>query len=228
VTFLEAINSVLRRLREDTVGSSNSTDYSKLIGDFVNQAYKEVQDSWDWLATERWQTTGSITTISGTSFYELANIGGTASRDVSVVKEVINVTDSVILKRVDSSYLFRDQTIAPQSGSPTQWDVRMVNNEETLSLWLNPIPDGVYDIALRWKMKRTAFDLDGTDDSKNLETVPDEPVILRAYELAVIERGEDGGMSISDAHRNYRESLGNAIALDAANKASWEMDWNAI
>ena len=48
LTFLQAINAVLRRLREDPVASSNSTDYSKLIGDFVNQAMYDCEHAWDW------------------------------------------------------------------------------------------------------------------------------------------------------------------------------------
>jgi hypothetical protein len=35
MTYLEAINSVLRRLREDEVATALESSYSALIGDFV-------------------------------------------------------------------------------------------------------------------------------------------------------------------------------------------------
>ena len=38
MTYLEAINKVLRRLREDEVASPDTSSYSKLIGEFINDA----------------------------------------------------------------------------------------------------------------------------------------------------------------------------------------------
>jgi len=48
MTYLELVNNVLRRLRETEVTSVQSTSYSKLIGDIVNDAKRLVEDSWDW------------------------------------------------------------------------------------------------------------------------------------------------------------------------------------
>jgi hypothetical protein len=48
VTYLEAINKVLRRLREDEVASPDTSAYSKLIGELVNDANRMVEDAWDW------------------------------------------------------------------------------------------------------------------------------------------------------------------------------------
>ena len=50
MTYLDLINNVLRRLREDTVDTVNGTDYSSLIGDLVNDAKKIVENSFDWTA----------------------------------------------------------------------------------------------------------------------------------------------------------------------------------
>ena len=38
MTYLQLVNSVLRRLRENEVDSVNQNNYSKLIGEFVNDA----------------------------------------------------------------------------------------------------------------------------------------------------------------------------------------------
>ena len=48
MTYLEAVNKVLRRLRENTVSSVDETIYSRLIGEFVNDANHMVEDAWDW------------------------------------------------------------------------------------------------------------------------------------------------------------------------------------
>lgn len=43
MTYLQLINSVLRKLREDEVTTSAESDYSKLIGDFINDALSNVE-----------------------------------------------------------------------------------------------------------------------------------------------------------------------------------------
>ena len=50
MTYLNLVNSVLRRLREEEVSSVQSSTYSKMAGDFVNDAKRIVEDSWDWSA----------------------------------------------------------------------------------------------------------------------------------------------------------------------------------
>jgi len=48
MTYLEAVNKVLRRLREPEVGSVDETVYSKLIGEFVSDAKSLVENAWSW------------------------------------------------------------------------------------------------------------------------------------------------------------------------------------
>ena len=47
MTYLELINGVLRRLRENTVSTANETDYSSMIGDLINDAKTTVESSWE-------------------------------------------------------------------------------------------------------------------------------------------------------------------------------------
>ena len=52
MTYLQLVNSVLRRMREtetDTIENSNDS-YVKLVGEFVNDARRIVEDAWDWSA----------------------------------------------------------------------------------------------------------------------------------------------------------------------------------
>jgi len=72
MTYLSLVNAVLRRLREEEVATVADTDYSNLIGDFVNDAKRQVEDAWDWTAL---RTTTTITTIAGTEKYSLTDYG---------------------------------------------------------------------------------------------------------------------------------------------------------
>jgi hypothetical protein len=45
MTYLELVNDVLVRLRETTVSSVSETSYSSLIGKFVNDAKRQIEDA---------------------------------------------------------------------------------------------------------------------------------------------------------------------------------------
>ena len=47
-TYLTLVNDVLSRLRESEVTSVSDNTYSSLIGRFVNEAKREVEDAWNW------------------------------------------------------------------------------------------------------------------------------------------------------------------------------------
>ena len=64
MTYLDLINGVLRRLREDTVTTANETDYSQLVGEFVNDAKKQVELAHKWSAL---RTTVTLSTNVGTT-----------------------------------------------------------------------------------------------------------------------------------------------------------------
>ena len=61
MTYLNVVNNVLRRMREEEVTSVSSSTYSKMVGDFVNDAKRSVEDAWDWSAL---RTTLTITTTA--------------------------------------------------------------------------------------------------------------------------------------------------------------------
>jgi hypothetical protein len=56
MTYLELVNKVLTRLREDTVTTVDYNDYSTLIGEFVNDAKKEVESAWLWSCLTEYAT----------------------------------------------------------------------------------------------------------------------------------------------------------------------------
>jgi len=56
--------------------------------------------------------------------------------------------------------------------------------------------------------------------------VPADAVIAGAYARALIERGEDGGLSSGEAYGIYKGILGDLIALEA--NRSNDIDWVAM
>ena len=72
MTYLEAVNEVLARLRESTVATLTQNAYATLIGHFVNDAKRQVEDAWDW---DVQNTTITINTVGGTSGYTLTGSG---------------------------------------------------------------------------------------------------------------------------------------------------------
>ena len=70
MTYLQLVNSVLRRMREDETASiENSNDsYVKLVGEFVNDARRIVEDAWDWSAL---RSTITVTTEDNLFSYSM-------------------------------------------------------------------------------------------------------------------------------------------------------------
>ena len=73
MTYLNLVNGVLRRLREDEVTSVTANTYSKMVSDFVNDAKDLVETAWDWSAL---RSTLTITTSADDNLYSLAGFRG--------------------------------------------------------------------------------------------------------------------------------------------------------
>ena len=221
MTFLEAVNSVLRRLREDEVVSTNSTDYSKLIGDFVNQAIYECEHAWDWSPLVQ---VNQITTVSGEDSYTFYST--IAFSDVKIFSG-INDTKSWMMKVIPKDYQHRLEYLdTPLSDSPYYYSMQGRSANDIL-MKLYPIPTAVETIQFLGVFYSRDYDLDGTDDSRNIR-IDAKPIVLSAYAKAVSERGEDGGLSFSEADAMASNALADAISLDAAKGHPEEVNWNAI
>lgn len=226
MTFLEAINAVLRRLREDEVVSTNSTDYSKLIGDFVNQSMREVENAWDWTTLTQ---TYILTTTVGLSLHDFTS-GYTNDR--MRIKYVANVTAQRPLLLIDDITAFRYERFPENTtGSVRYYWLRNHNDAagtyDNIRMLFYPTPDVVETIKILLVNLSQDRELDGTDDSEEF-VVSSHLVVLGAYARAIAERGEDGGISTNRAYNDYQMALSDTIALDSSNKHPIETTWNAI
>jgi hypothetical protein len=203
MTYLNLVNNVLRRLREEEVASVQSNTYSKMVGDFVNDAKRIVEDSWDWSAL---RTTLTITTTDDIFNYVL-----TGSQNRIKELNVINDTSNIIMeyrpaKYFDEQYLVED----PIKGSPKFFTYNGVDSDGDTQIDVYPKPDGVY--TLRFNCVLRGADLSADDDDL---LVPAMPVMHLAIAFLARERGETGGTSAPEYFNIANQYLSDAIALDA-------------
>lgn len=221
MNYLDLVNDVLIRLREDEVTATTDTPYSKLIGKFVNDAKRMVEDSFQWnVLTE----TVTVTTTDGLFNYVLRDESdpenGIGQR--FRVMDVINSEDDFFLQPATSSVMNNWLLNAQATkGSPAYYNFNGVDLGDT-QVDLYPIPDGVYNIYFNVFKPQNALSA-GADEL----LVPSEPVIKYAYAQAVAERGEDGGLAAQEATALADISLADHIAM-AAHRQNDEYVWHQV
>ena len=202
MTYLELVNDVLVRLREPVVTTFNETTYSTLIGKFVNDAKRQIEDAYAWNVLG---TTITLSTTSGTYSYAL-----TGSGQKFQVQDVINATSNLGMKNIDFVTMNRYQNFStPINGIPSNYAFDGVDNNGDTKVTLYPRPDGVYSIPFALTVAQATLTADST-----VVKVPDTLVSQNAYARALVERGEDGGLSSSEAYNLYRAMLSDHIALE--------------
>jgi hypothetical protein len=215
MTYLQLVNEVLVRLRENEVSTVTQTPYSKLIGKYVNDIKRDVEDAYDWNAL--------TDTLTATTSASLFNYVLTGSGVRFRVLDVINDDSNWFLETTTRRWMneqFLINTNAP--GSPQYYSFNGVDSNGDTQVDLFPIPDGVYNIRFNIIKPQPALSSDNTQ-----LLVPSEPVIFGAVAKALVERGEDQGQNSSEAYGLYRKSLGDHVAIEAARYGD-ETVWDAI
>lgn len=205
-TYLQLVNEVLVRMREPTVSTVNENTVSALVGKFINDTKRYIADSYDW---DAFNTSVNVTTT--------ANNGGpyaiTGSGLRFKVNNVINTTAygelTPIARNELDLYMYgaaNTQKAAPGNYVLTGVDT---NGDTQVSFW--PVPDNGY--VMRFSLMVPEADLSSDTDVTKLAK---EPIILGALARALIERGEDGGITSSDTYALFKQCLGDIIALELA------------
>jgi hypothetical protein len=190
-------------LRESTVSTVSETSYSALIGKFVNDAKRQIEDSFNWNVLS---TTVTITTVANTSSYSMTGAGQKFQ-----VNDAINTTSDVGLQNISFVRMNRNLNFAtPATGVPAEFAFNGVDGSGDTKVDLYAIPDGVYTILFDLAVPQAALSADGTSVK-----VLDYLVTQSAYARALIERGEDGGTASSEAYALFRAMLSDAIALES-------------
>jgi len=203
MTYLQLINDVLIRLRETQVSTNGETTYSTLIGKFVNDAKRQIEDAYAWNVLGQ---TVTITTTPGTYIYSMTGAGQKFQ-----VMDAINTTANVGLRNISFVEMNRFQNFVPAiDGIPEYFAFDGVDNNGDTKVVLYARPDGVYNLPFSLTVPQATLAADNT-----LVMVPDSLVVQNAYARALVERGEDGGLNSSEAYQLYRSMLADYIALES-------------
>jgi len=215
MTYLDVVNNILKRLREQTVTTVDATPYSKLIGILVNDSKADIQNAWKWSAL---RTSLVAVTSNGTFGYAMDE----AKTNFEVLN-VVNDTENTVLRYIPQNEMSEKLNLSDLVyGSPQYYSFNGTNLDGDSIIEFYPIPDDVYNINIDI-VERTG---DYTSDT-DVVLLPEQPLILLAYAKAVEERGEDGGGSSNRAFANAERSISDHIALDA-NRHPEELIWAQV
>ena len=202
MTYLEMVNDVLVRLREPVVTTASETTYSALIGKFINDAKRQIEDAFAWNALGQ---TLTVTTAASTASYSLTG-SGQKFQEINV----LNVTSNITMKNIGTGDMNRKQNFTPTVNTvPTEYAFDGIDGSYDTKVTVYPVPDGVYTLKFFVTIPQATLSSDGT-----VVLVPDVLIVQNAYARALVERGEDGGLSSSEAYALYRSMLSDYIALE--------------
>jgi hypothetical protein len=211
-TYLSMVNEVLMRLREDTVSTVQQTAYSKMIGLYVNDTKRQVEEAWEW---DVLNTTLNVTTVANTSTY---TVTGSGTRHKGTTANITTTGRQARLRQVSMKWIEDQQqltTTTPEVPSYWAWN-GSDGTDSKVELW--PTPNGAYTVAFNMNVPQ----VDLSDDA-DVISVPADPVVAGAFARALTERGEDGGLSSGEAYGLYRGILADRIALEQSRTPDFDV-----
>lgn len=215
MNYIQLVNSVLRRLRETEVSSVNDNAYSKLIGEFVNDAKRNVEDAYNWNSLS-----DTLTAVTAVDIFNYVLVG---SGQRFRVIDVLNDTSDIEVYGASTRWMNQQFLLnATQKGSPQYYNFNGTDAAGDTQVDLFPVPDGVYNIRFNVILPQPQLSADS-----DIVLVPFEPVIFLAYAKALAERGEDGGIASGEAYALYKTSLADAISLESGRYGE-ESAWSPV
>ena len=214
MTLLQMVNKLLRRLRENSVASTNSSEYSELLVEFVNEAVSIVQDAYMWRTQD---VNVEITTADGTRDYVAT--GTTYPSMLRMVDGMAQVfleegngqeTPLILISEFEMERRYRQDTT--KTGKPTRVSLIPSTTADGWELRFYPTPDGVYTVNAKFWVPQEQFEGDGSDDATSI-LPPNNPVYSYALMMAANERGEEMGEPGNLLERKFINDLGAAIEV---------------
>ena len=202
-TYLAIMNNVLRRLREDEVTTVSQNTYSKMVGDYINDAKDTVENSHDWSTL---RTTIVVPTVADTTEYSLSGAGERVK-----IYGAINDTPNFTIHYESPNWFNNAYYISGEvSGTPDSFTFSGIDSNEDTKIRVYPKPDAVYSLRFDLVAKENLL----TSDSSTT-VLPQNVIVHQAVALLARERGETGGTSTQDYFVIADKHLSDAIAQDA-------------
>jgi hypothetical protein len=102
-------------------------------------------------------------------------------------------------------------TATPAQGIPYYYNFNGTDTNGDTKVDLFPVPNAATVILFNVFIPQLALDADATT-----MLVPKEPVVLLAFARALVERGEDGGLTNSEAYGMFKSCLSDYIAIESS------------
>lgn len=214
-TYLELVNAVLVRLREDGVSTVQGTDdvVVSMVKEFINDAKRTVEDAHTWSAlSKEWEIS---TTIDNDKLVL------TDSHKSPIIDYIYDARGQK-LRLSNKESLRRKAAMSTQSGTPTHYIVDGTEPNGDLRLRIWPAPKAVTTYMAYGYERTSPLSLDS-----DILAVPAAPVIYLAEALAARERGEIGGLASSELMAVAKQYLSDAIAMDATN-SDLDNNWYTV
>lgn len=211
MTFLDLVNETLRRLRENAVTTVNQTAYSRLIGLYVNDSKRQVEDAWNWDALG---VSTPVVTAPGTTVYTVTG-SGIRQKDINC-NIITSGNQAQVYQRPSKWIQNQRQLTSVQTSRPIYF--AWVGNDGTDSkVEVFPTPDGAYTLMFNMTVPQVSL-----VDDLDVLTVASEPVIAGAVARALVERGEDGGLNSGEAYNLFKSILSDYIAIEMSHDAEYD------
>lgn len=226
-TQITLINNVLKRLREDTVSTTNETAYSTLIAMWINDGIRDLSDRFLWKSLEHEIT---ITLAAGTTEYDLSDIvsgGGDVPNS-----ERATTSESMLLwdRARPMAFLFDDASATQHNGQmrliteedryrkyqgdrsvtildPIDFSLKLKSDGDGYLFTVWPTPSAARTVRIKFWTPQAEIATDGTADSTEV-IVHNATVEAYTHMIASNERGEEMGEPGNVLERRYIGLLG--------------------
>lgn len=204
MTYLEIVNKVLRRLREQEIDSLTANSYSTLIADLVNEVKRDVENAWNWSAL---RDTITVATAADLYNYTLTT-SGTRFRVIDVINDTSNfIMRPATTREYNSQFLVGDFS----KGAPISYNFNGVSSAGDTQVDIFPIPDAVYNIRFNLVIPQADLVLPADE-----LLIPAPLVVEGTIARAISERGEDGGFM--EQEQRFRSTLADYIAIESGQR----------
>jgi hypothetical protein len=208
MTYLELINAVMDRLRENrlTSGELDGTPWTRMVGTCVNDAKTTVENSWNWSHLR------GYTDIVLSADQQILTITDSADVELQLAR-IHNTTQGYFLEQKDWDWMERQYKsgTTPSSGNPRYY--ASYYNDTSGNAQVRMWPPATGGDTLRVHHSKNQAALSAADE---VVSVPSIPVYTLATALASRERGEVGGAPTSELFALSDRVLSDAIAVDSA------------
>lgn len=212
MTYLEAVNKVLRLLREPTVSTTVGADdvVADMVIEYVNDAKRIVEGAHAWNSLRyEWDVTVTANT-------DLVSLPG--SQTLSSIDFVLTDEGQELRPRLHKE-LAKLKAAGSNSSGSFYYAVDGIDNNRDAQLRVYPAPAANLGLIVHGHKQQADL---SSDDTHIL--VPAQPVVYYALAMAARERGEVGGQTAAEIFQLASTYLSDAIARDAALNQQ-EFDW---